>query len=306
MLDGLAEPDHLVACRAATVDQHQRLLVVHASAAQRAAFPATLLNHPASGNLLVVSIYIIMWHVGIAGSQFLILPATHDGVHEEAAGIARQLWVGQLGPANVDDGLAQLTGRRLADALPLQLCTYVAIVELGLKRLAQLEVDLRDEVAVAPLVLEAAVAVAIAALSVLEATQLARGNLHGPHPFNQVLGLSPIGPNILHGCRPHVARNERQVLGTIETVGDGSFDHPVPLHATATEQAGAVNASADGVRPDDDAGEIARQQQVAAAADDEERLGAVSQDGRYPDGLFRVLVAQVAATAGVDAKSVVA
>ena len=106
----------------------------------------------------------IVGHAGIEGSQLAILLFGHHGVHEEAAGIAFHLRVGQFGIADVDDALAQLGSGGLKDAFPLELRADVAIVELGGELSFQTVGDVGDDVTVAPLVLEAALPVAVVAV----------------------------------------------------------------------------------------------------------------------------------------------
>ena len=207
--DSVAEVDNLLTCGATTIDKHQGLLVVDACTAQRTAFPATLVNHPAGGNLLVVSIYIIMWHIGIGGQQLLELLTLHDGIHEEAACIARDLGVRELGIADVDDDLTQLGSCRRLDASAVKLATDIAILgRLTALVAGQLVDDMRDEVFVLPLVLETAVAIAILALLARKDTQAASTNLDGFDRRYQVLDLGTIGTDILYGTGTHLTRNE--------------------------------------------------------------------------------------------------
>ena len=126
--NGVAEVNNLLTCGATTIDEDEGLLVVNACTAQRTALPTTLVNHPAGRNLLVVGIYIIMWHLRIFSQQGFKLLTTHYGIHEEAARIARDLGVWELGVANVDDYLTQLSSGGRLNASAVQLSTDISIL----------------------------------------------------------------------------------------------------------------------------------------------------------------------------------
>ena len=233
--NGLAEVDNLLTCGATTIDEDEGLLVVDTCTAQRTAFPATLVNHPAGGNLLVVSIYIIMWHIGIGGQQLLELLTLYDGIHEKAACIARDLGVRELGIADVDDDLTQLGSCRRLDASAVQLATDIAILgRLTALVAGQLVDDMRDEVFVLPLVLETAVAVPILAFLASEDAQATRTYLHGLDRHYKVLDLGTIGTDILDGTGTHHTRNERQVFSTIKPVANTPGNDLVPRFTTTT------------------------------------------------------------------------
>ena len=233
--DGLAKVDNLLTCGTTPIHEDEGLAVMYACTSQRAAFPATLVYHPAGRNLLMVGIYIIMWHVGILGEQLLELLATDNWIHEEAAGITRDLGVWELGIADVDDYLAQLGSCGRLDASTVEFATDIAI----LGRLAALvagEVvdDMGDEVFVLPLVLETAVAIAILALLTSEDTQATGTNLDGLDSLYQVLDLSTIGTDILDGTSPHLTGYERQVFCTIKSMANAPGNDLVPRFTTTT------------------------------------------------------------------------
>ena len=233
--DGVAEVDNLLTCGTTAIDEDEGLLVVNACTAQRAAFPATLVNHPAGRNLLVVSIYIIMWHIGIGGQQLLKLLTLYHGIHEEAARIARDLGVRELGIADVDDYLTELGGCGCLDASAIQLATDIAILgRLAALVAGQAVDDMGDEVFVLPLVLETAVAVAILALLASEDAQATGTYLDGLDSLYQVLDLGTIGTDILDGTGTHLTRNERQVFSTKELMTNAPGNELVPRFTTTT------------------------------------------------------------------------
>ena len=272
MLDGLAEGDNLGACGTAAVDEHQCLLVVNAGTTKGTAFPSTLVNHPAGRNFFVVAINRIMRHPLVLCSQLLVFIATDDGVHEEAAGIAHDLGVGQLGIADADDDVAQLLGSRCFYPPALQLGTDVAVVETGRKDRRELISHHRDEETVLPFMLETAVTIAIATIVNGDGAQLASSNLNGIDGMNQVFDLNSIGTDILNGRGSHVARNKRQVLSAIKAIAQTDIYDVVPYLTTAAGHPIALNIPPLDGRVDDNAVVVLGKQQVAATTNDDKRL----------------------------------
>ena len=128
--DGLAESDDFLTCSPTPVDEHQRLSVVDTGTAECLSLPTTLFNHPTYRNLLMTGVNLEVWHIRILLSQFLASLFGDDGVHEETAGIALHLRVRQFGVTYLYDDVAQLLGRRFLDALTLQFCTDITVVEI--------------------------------------------------------------------------------------------------------------------------------------------------------------------------------
>ena len=122
-----------------------------------------------------------------------------------------------------------------------------------------------NEVLITPFTLEAAIAVAVVQLVVHEEAEFAGGNLHCPDTLNHVFGLSAVGSYILHGSSPDVARNERQVLGPIESMADQFLNEYIPLNATAAEHTiNVLVGNVDG-RAHHNAIKVAGEQQVASS-----------------------------------------
>ena len=301
----LAQGDDFLSCSASKIHQHQRLLVVHAGTSQRTAFPTALVNHPTGRNLLVLVVDEVMGHGGIGSLKLFELLATDHGIHKEAACIAHHLRIGQLLTAYVDDDRTQLFGRGMVDATALQLCTDIAIVQARRKNGRELIGDVGDEIAVLPLLLETALAIAVLAVAIGKTAQSAGLNLNGFDADYQVFNLGTIGSDILHGTGSHVARNERQVLGSVQPLLQAESHHVVPRHtATATHQLAIDLVVAHG-RVYHDAREVARQQQIAAATYYNKRCRRRTQNFGHLLSLLLRLVFQEAVTTGLNAKGVV-
>ncbi len=270
-LYGVAERYHLLTGGPAAVYQHQSLPVVDSSPAEAATFPPTLFNHPAGRNLHFVA-NLIMGHASVLVGQRLIFFTAHHRIHEEAAGITQHLRVGQLLAADIYDDLAQLLCRRRGNVSALQFGTNVAVIEAGTEHPTQPEVDLRDEIAVMPLCLEAALPVTIAADSVGKLPLLARGYIYGPHLLYEFTDFCTVSTDVLNSSSSHVAGYQRQVFCTVESVGQTLVYKPIPLHAAATDHSFAfLLCMADG-RAHHNTFEMACQQQVTATANDKVRL----------------------------------
>ena len=105
MLDGLAKGDDFLAGGTAEIYQHKGLLGVDCCTSETASTPAALVNHPCGGNLLVLLVNVVVGHAGILCGQRFVLGTADNGVHEETAGIASHLGVGQLLAPYVDDDI---------------------------------------------------------------------------------------------------------------------------------------------------------------------------------------------------------
>ena len=134
-----------------------------------------------------------MGNLWILRLQFPKLLFAYDGVHEEAACVAKDLGVGEFAAPDLDDRLSHLLRRGVGDGFLGQGRTDVAIVELRIKLCGEPVGDGGDEEAVAPLVLEAALSVAVATVAALEAAEASRRYLHGLHLFDEVAGLRAVG-----------------------------------------------------------------------------------------------------------------
>ena len=170
-----------------------------------------------------------MGNLWILRLQFPKLLFADDGVHEEAACVAKDLGVGEFAAPDLDDRLSHLLRRGVGDGFLGQGRTDVAIVELGIKLCGEPVGDGGDEKAVAPLVLEAALSVAVATVAALEAAEASRRYLHGLHLFDEIAGLCAVGTDVLHGAGTTLARYQREILRTVVAIGDTPRHEGVPL-----------------------------------------------------------------------------
>ena len=237
--------------------------------------------------------------------QRLILLATDDGIHEEAAGIARHLRVGQFSLTNVDNDLPQLRGSRFRNATTLQFSTDIAVVQVWLEVGSQLVSDMGDEIAVLPVVLEAAIAVSVLTVGIRESAESPRGYLHGFHLDDEVFHLHTVCTDILYGTGTHVARYQRQVLHAVETLLQTHRHSIVEDDTAATNHSHALERTAFQGRMYHNTLEVTRQQQIAAATYDDKRGVRRCQHLCYLLRLFEGLIFQEAAAPGIDAKRIV-
>ena len=115
MLYGFKETDNIGPGSTPEVDQHQCLLIVDTSTAERPALPSTLFDHPSGRNLLVRTVYCIVRHTLVLRRQFIVFLLGDDGIHKEAARIPRHLGVGKFGITDGDNRLSQLVCRRVCN-----------------------------------------------------------------------------------------------------------------------------------------------------------------------------------------------
>ena len=245
-----------------------------------------------------------MWHVRILSLQLLVLATIDDGIHKEAARIARHLGIRQLGIADVDDHLAQLFGSRLTDASTLQLATDIAILR-GLLALVVRQAinDMSNEVFVLPLVFEAAVAIAILTLLAREHTQATRTNLYRLDRDYQVLDLGTIGTDVLHGAGSNLARYQREVLSTIKLMTNAPGNDLVPHFTTAAANIRIIlSLNTFQRRVHHRTIKVGSEQEVAASTYQQIRRLELSG---YLLSLLHGAVFHEATTLGIDAKRVV-
>ena len=153
--------------------------------------------------------------------------------------------------------------------------------------------------------LEAALAVAVAAVGGTKQAQLARRDLHGLDLHNQVFRLHAVGTDVLDGTGSGLAGDERQVLGAEESGVKAGRHDVVPRLGAATVHLAAVHLPALDGRMDDGAVEVLRQQQVAAAADDEVRTALAAQQACHFLGLGHGGILQEPAAPGLNAECIV-
>ena len=93
--------------------------------------------------------------------------------------------------------------------------------------------DVRHNEAILPILLEAALPIAILALLALYRHTMAGCYLHRFHTLYQILCLNAIGTNVLDGTCTHLTRDEREVLGTIPATLHTECDEVVPCLTAA-------------------------------------------------------------------------
>ena len=111
-LDGAGQRQHLGADGAAAVHQHQRLALVDAGLADGLALPAAGVDQPAGGQLDAAVGQRVVHHRRVAADDVAALLGADHRVLEEAAGIADQRRVGQLGAADRADPVEDRSARR--------------------------------------------------------------------------------------------------------------------------------------------------------------------------------------------------
>ena len=208
----------------------------------------------------MVVVNVIVRHIGILREQLFELLTTDDRIHKEAAGIAHHLRIGQFGIADVNDDLSQLLGRGMVDATALQFCTDIAIVQTRREDRRELIGDMSDEITVLPLLLEAALTIAILAITIGKTALPAGLNLNGFDADYQVFDLSTIGSDILYGTGSHIARNQRKVLAAKQVSLKAASYHVVPHHTTATTHGNTAHRAVGDSGTNHDAVEILGQQ----------------------------------------------
>ena len=106
----------------------------------------------------------IMRHIRILSGQSFILFTVYHRIHKEASRITQLARVGQFSLADVNDGLSQLVCRWFCNAFPLQFSSYVSIVQMRQKGVRKLIYNHCYKETVLPLMLEAAVTIAVMAV----------------------------------------------------------------------------------------------------------------------------------------------
>ena len=147
-----------------------------------------------------------------------------------------------------------------------------------------------NEILVSPLMLELALAIAVLAILVIENHHLAGSNLYCLHLIYNILCLYSVGTDILDSTRSYFARNNAQILGTIEVMLN-RIDHHIIKNLAATTvqerpiriQQGVIMLSSSQVailkhlnaldgRMEHRALIIACQQEITTPTQDEQRL----------------------------------
>ena len=304
VLNSLTKSDDISSGSPSAIDEYKCLPIMYPCRSQGASFPATLVNHPACRNLLVVFVHRIVRHSGILSSQRVVLLTRHHRIHKETAGIAQFLRVRKLGATNVDNDLTQLLCGRLADALTLKFATDIAIVKTRLEHRFKLIDNHRDEETVLPVVLEAALAIAILTVLTRNQAQTPCSNLHGMNLSNQVFDLHPVSTNILYSAGSHIARYQGQVLSTIESIAQADIHDVVPSLTASTSHTTSGDIPSLHGRMDHNTREIASKQQIAASSNNDIGLSGLTQQLGYLLGFLSVFVLQETAALGINTKSI--
>ena len=90
---------------------------------------------------------------------------------------------------------------------------------------------MRNEILILPFVLEAALTISILTVGIEHTHHIACSYLHCLHIEYQILGLGSISTYVLNGTGSHLARNERQILGSVPSVCHTLSHNIVPRHA---------------------------------------------------------------------------
>ncbi|MDT4869147.1 hypothetical protein FQZ97_1041620 [compost metagenome] len=120
--------------------------------------PAGALDQPAGGQLHLPVRLGIGHQVGMLVAQALGQLGADQRILEEAAGIAQLHRIRQLLAANGADGATDILGRRGGNPFGLQALAHRAVVQVQLRRTAEVEAHAQDQPA-ARLALEQAIAV---------------------------------------------------------------------------------------------------------------------------------------------------
>ena len=246
-----------------------------------------------------------MRHAFIQGSELLVLLTAHDGVHKEAARIARHLRIRQLRISDIDDGVSHLHGRRLADSLPFKFGTDITIDKMGREFAEELIFDSRDEITVLPVMFETAVTIAIVTRFLVDDHSLARSNLYGINLADKRLHFCAIGTNILNGTRTYVTRNQRKVFQTKEAIRQTLLHDVIPCLAAPATHLVAVKSDTLDSRVHHDTIKVFCQQQIATATYYYIRGRHLTQDGSDLLSLLGSLILKETGTTGINTKRIV-
>ena len=237
LADLLAEGDYLCAGGSTEIDEDKSLLVVDGCTTERLAFPAALLYHPAGRNLLLVVADMVVGHRWVLGKELLELFAADNRIHEEAAAIAENLRVRELGIANGNDGVTDILGRRFSDAALLKGFAYAAVFYMRSEDGGELVGDGGDEILVLPLILETALAVSVVAVGIHDGDLLASGEFHGIDAMDDVLGFHAVSADVLHGRGADIAGDDGEILHAIVAKGySGGYDIIEAAAGTGSEE----------------------------------------------------------------------
>ena len=172
-----------------------------------------------------------------------------------------------------------------------------------------------NEELVFPLVLESALTISILAVGIEQTHHIARSYLHRLHIEYQVLGFGSVSAYVLYGTGSHFARNEREVFGSVPSVGYALSHDIVPRHARTVAYEHVVGSLGTGVshhhrlvaygRMNHNAFEVAGEKQVTALADDDKRHVSMGEDARHLTRLVYSVKLKKATASCLDAERIV-
>ena len=185
-----------------------------------------------------------------------------------------------------------------------QLCTDIAVIEVGFKSCRELIGNVSDQVSVFPFVLELTLPIAIATILARNRHQTPRRNLHSLHTHNQVLCLCTIGADVLDSRSSYVARNQREVFHPIEACLQRSLNNLVKHLTTATGHPITIDIIAQNIRAHDNTLEVFRQQEITTATYYYIRYIRLAQDLSHLLSLLNTRIFQETTALGINAKCI--
>ena len=255
----------------AVIDDDEGLTVVDADFALSEAFKSAALDEPAGGDFDSEAVGRgVGRDVGVEGAEAVEVGAADEGVHEEAAGVAEVVGVGELAVADGAEGLADVArcvGGGVAEGF-----TEGSVVEAERRAFLEAEIEVGDDVGVAVLVFEGAVSIGVFAGVDGEGVGLEGELVKGFDAFDDVLEFNAVGSDVLDGGGSGLAGDVREVFDASPSAIDGVSDNVVPGFSGANAEgdvgvglAGDGNAVDAGV--EDDAVEVGDEEEVASGAD---------------------------------------
>ena len=196
----------------ATVDQYQRLLIVHSRIPQAFTFPTALFNHPASRNLHMRSIHLIGWHGRIFLQQRFIFCTRNNRIHEKASCVSKHFRIGQFTFANAHNHLSDRCQINLG--IFLQFLTNRAIVQRVLFSLIQSKSYMSHKERFHVRSLKHTVPIGITTLFNAENSPVSV-HIHRFHTAYQIFHFDAIGTNILYGAGSYLTGYQGKILSTI-------------------------------------------------------------------------------------------
>ena len=229
-------------CRGATiVHQYQRVLGRDTDLAIACAFKAALFNQPGGGDFYRISARGEGRHGGVLFAQGGVMRGANHGVMEEAARVWLLCRVGQFATAQGADRGMNI--RRVVQLVRLFAQAGVGGVQRAV--FGQAQGDGADDVARAPVVLEAAVAVGKAAVSGGDVAQTAFVAVINLDAFEDVLQLDAVSADVLYRRGTGATGDESEVFRAVPAFARAPGGDRVPRFARLHLQEDAVAIFAD-------------------------------------------------------------